>query len=130
VEPGPPGAEAIEAVHRNVIGGRRLGCVDGRLEAAYAAVVDDFERRARRMDRTRFLIRAELAIAFAAPVIAGFLFIAAPGCFCPMFPDPPWYGRLLPWAGALGVIVGLVAMARLSRINPEPGDRTWRYRDY
>jgi hypothetical protein len=36
----------------------------------------------------------------------------------------------MTWAAYVGVIVGLVATVRLSRIDPEAGERTWRYRDY
>jgi hypothetical protein len=91
--------------------------------------MDDLERRALRMEWVRFWIRAELMIAFAAPVIAGFLFIASPGCLCGMF-EPSLVERLFPWVGGAGLIVGLVAMVRLSRIDPEAGERSWRYRDY
>jgi hypothetical protein len=108
--------------------------VVGRPGAAYAAVVDDFERRARRMERVRYWIRAELMIAFmiafATPIIAGFMFIAAPG-FNPYEPyEPSLLERLIPWVGPAGMIIGLVGVVRFSRVDSEPGERTWRYRDY
>lgn len=89
--------------------------------------MSDLERRRRRLRRAHILIRAELAIAVAAPLVAGFLYLAAPGF---MGWREPWLiEQLLPWAGVAGVIVGLVLMIRLSRPDPEGGERTWRYRD-
>jgi hypothetical protein len=90
----------------------------------------DLEQRRRRLRRAHDLIQAELTIAFALPLIAGFLWVAAPGCMCPMFSEPPLITSLLPWAGVVGVIVGIVWMVRLSRPDPEAGERTWRYRDF
>ena len=96
----------------------------------WAYGMDDLERRQRRLDRARFLIHAELTIAVAAPFIAGFLVIAAPGFTGGgMFREPPLYEVLLPWAGVVGWIVGIAWMVRLSRPDPEPGERSWRYRD-
>jgi hypothetical protein len=93
--------------------------------------VNDLERRQRRLDRAHFLIRAELVIAFAAPVVAGFLWVAAPGSTGGgMFYEPSLFEMLLPWAGGIGVIVGIVWMLRLSRPDPEAGERSWRYRDF
>jgi hypothetical protein len=92
--------------------------------------MDERERRTRRLQRARNLIRAELAIALAVPVVTAFLYVAAPS-----FPgggmfEPPLIETLVPWAGVGLFIVGLVWMIRLSRPDPEPGERSWRYRDY
>ena len=92
--------------------------------------MDDLEQRRRRLQNARFLIRAELTIAIAGPLIAAFLYVAAPGTTGPMFSEPPRYVALLPWAGVVGWIVGIVWMVRLSRTDPEPGERSWRYRDF
>lgn len=92
--------------------------------------MDDLERRRRGLQSARFLIRAELTIALAAPLIAGILFIAAPGGPTPMFQRELPIQTLLGWAGVLGVIVGIAWMVRLSRANPEAGERSWRYRDF
>jgi hypothetical protein len=93
--------------------------------------MNDLERRRRRMDRVRTLIRLELAIAFGLPLLAGFLYILMPGGGRPMFePEPSLIDQLVPWAGGAGVILGLVWMVRLSRQDPEAGQRTWRYRDF
>ena len=98
---------------------------------AYRGRVNDLESRQRRLDRARFLIRAELVIAFAAPVVAGLLWVTAPGTMGgPMFSEPPRFASLLPWACVVGVIVGIVWMLRLSRPDPEAGERSWRYRDF
>jgi hypothetical protein len=93
--------------------------------------VNDLERRERRLRRAHFLIRAELVIAFAVPVVGGLLLVAAPGTMGGgMFYVGPPFVPLLPWGGAVGVIVGIVWMLRLSRPNPEAGERSWRYRDF
>jgi hypothetical protein len=80
------------------------------------------------MQRTRFWIRAEFAIAIAGVIAAAFLFVAAP-CLCGGMFAPSIAERLLPWVGFGGLIVGFAAMIRLSRIDPESGERTWRYHD-
>ena len=93
--------------------------------------MNDLERRQRRLQRAHFLIRAELVIAFAAPVVAGFLWAAAPGFSGGgMFYEPSLLETLLPWAAIAGVVIGIVWMLRLSRPDPEAGERSWRYRDF
>lgn len=91
--------------------------------------MSDLERRRRRLGGAQFLIRAELAIAVGAPLVVAFLYVAAPG-FTGDSREPWLLEQLLPWAGVAGVILGLVWMIRLSRPEPEGGDRTWRYRDF
>jgi hypothetical protein len=98
---------------------------------AYRGRVNDLEFRQRRLDRAHFLIRAELAIAFAAPVLAGVLFVAQPETMGgPMFYEPPPFGWLLFLVAIAGVVIGIVWMLRLSRQDPEAGERSWRYRDF
>lgn len=93
--------------------------------------MNDLERRQRRLDRARRLIRAELAIAFASPLILGFLYIAAPQYSHGMFErEPPLIESLVPWVGVAGIIIGIVWTIRLSRTNPEAGESSWRYRDF
>ena len=85
------------------------------------------------MRRARFLIRAELLIAVAAALLVGVWFFAFPVSFVPepvFWGRPRWPASFLTWAAYIGVIVGLGATLRLSRIDPEAGERTWRYRDY
>ena len=90
--------------------------------------MDDLEQRQRRLDRARFLIHAQLTIAFAVPLIAAFLVIAAPGFMYE--PPPTLLGVIVPAVGGVGVLVGIVWVIRLSRPDAEPGERTWRYRDF
>ncbi|HUP55312.1 MAG TPA: hypothetical protein VM408_07380 [Methylomirabilota bacterium] len=92
--------------------------------------MDDVQRRQQRLDRARVLVHTELALAFAVPLIAAFLFVAAPGTMCCMYLEPPLVEVALPWAAAAGVPVGILWMIRLSRPDPEPGERSWRYRDF
>jgi hypothetical protein len=93
--------------------------------------VNDLERRQWRLDRARVLIRTELALAIAVPVVAAFLWVAAPGPIGGgMFYVAPPIVTLLPLAGVVGFIVGIVWMVRLSRPDPEAGERSWRYRDF
>ena len=86
------------------------------------------EQREERLARARFWIRAEFGIAIFAVLTAGFLWVAQPGCLCAMYSEPPLMERLVPWIGVGGIVVGFVWMAWLARLNPERGDRTWRYR--
>lgn len=93
--------------------------------------MDERERRQRRLRRAHDVIRAELAIAFAVPLFAVFLYLAMPGGPGPMFPgEPPPIETFVPWTGVGLFLVGLVWMIRLSRPDPEGGERSWRYRDY
>jgi hypothetical protein len=92
--------------------------------------LSDLERRRRRLARAHIMIRLELVIAVAAAVVAGFLYVAAPRGYEPMFLRPSLFEQLLPFGAIVGTIFGFVWMVRLSRADPEAGDRTWRYRDF
>ena len=93
--------------------------------------MDELERRQRRLRRAHMLIRAELAIAIAVPLFAAFLYVAMSRGWSPMFAgEPPLIETLMPWAGAGLFVIGLVWMIRLSRPDPEAGERSWRYRVY
>jgi len=85
------------------------------------------EERHRRMDRVGHAIRIELAIGFIAPVVVAFVYALGPWGFSPMF-EPLWV-KLVPWIGTAGVVIGLAWLVRLSRLNLEPGEVDWRYRD-
>jgi hypothetical protein len=89
--------------------------------------VNDLDRQ-RRLDRVGHAIRIELAVGFLAPVVLAFVYIVAPETMDGGWFHPLWV-TLLPWIGAAGVVFGLAWMVRLSRPNPEGGDRDWRYRD-
>jgi len=102
-----------------------------RLSRSYREEVESawrYRDRQRRLDRARSLIRAELAIAIAVPLVAGFLFIAAPHTFGA--PEPAFVQSIVAVVGVALYIVGLVWMIRLSRANPENGESAWRYRDF
>jgi hypothetical protein len=87
-------------------------------------------RSARRdVASARRMARTMLAAAVALPVFVLLAWLIQPGDIGPMFSyEPPWYLVALPWAGAAGYVLGLGWMIRIYRANPEPGDRTWRYR--
>lgn len=88
------------------------------------------EERQRRLDRARFAIQAELLIGLMAVILTGYFSImASPWGFDPMFYVPALIQLLLL---AVPVVVSLLAwvwMLRLSRPQPETGERSWRYRD-
>jgi hypothetical protein len=92
--------------------------------------MDDLQARRRRLRRAHVLIRAELAIALAVPVFAGFLYVAAPTFSRGLFWKPSLIETLVPWIGVGLFIIGLVWMIRLSRADAEAGERSWRYRDF
>ena len=92
--------------------------------------MDDLQHRRRRLRRAHVLIRAELAIALALPAFAGFWYVARPGFMGDGLHEPPLIDTLIPWVGVGLFIVGLVWMIRLSRPDPEAGERSWRYRDF
>lgn len=100
------------------------------MRVAYSSAMDDMEGRDRRLRRARVLIRLELALALAAPLVALFLYVAAPGFTGGGMYEPPLIETLVPWAGVGMLVVGVVWIVRLSRPDPEAGERTWRYRDY
>lgn len=62
--------------------------------------------------------------AFLAFVVGPFLFIAAPGFMGP----PPPFEQLSRGVGVLGLVVGFAWMIRIYRADPEPDQRSWRYR--
>jgi len=92
--------------------------------------MNELQRRKRRLRRAHVLIRAELAVAFSIPVVTAFLYLAAPNFPGGGMHEPPLIETLMPWASVGLLIVGLVWMIRLSRPDPEAGERSWRYRVY
>jgi hypothetical protein len=86
-----------------------------------------YEQRPRRLDRVRFAIHAELLVGLAVSLLTGFLLIASPRGFRPMFYEPPLIERLLPAAPVVSLLAWFW-MLRLSRRDPEAGERSWRYR--
>jgi hypothetical protein len=75
----------------------------------------------------RMMARQLLAVAIALPFLVLIGWVMLPGSISGMY-DPAWYEEALPWAGALGYLIGLGWMIRIYRANPEAGKTTWRYR--
>jgi fatty acid desaturase len=69
-----------------------------------------------------------IAIAIATLPITLFLWAAAPGGIQPMMYEPPWSVTAVPVVGAASWLFGLGWMIQIYRADPEPGERTWRYR--
>jgi hypothetical protein len=79
----------------------------------------------------RRMARALLIAAIAMPAVVGVWWILEPFVMDVMSgvpAEPRWYEVALPWAGAAGYLIGLGWMIRIYRADPEPGERTWRYR--
>jgi hypothetical protein len=83
-----------------------------------------YEARQRRLDRARSAIQAELLIGLMVVILMA---LAAPGQF-PMLYAPPLI-QLLVLAAPVVSLLAWVWMLRLSRRDPEAGERSWRYRD-
>ena len=70
--------------------------------------------------------------AIAPAVMLGALFAFPPAMIGPMYEEPP--DPVLPaiviGVGMLGYVVGLAAMIRIYRTDPEAGPSRWRFRDY
>jgi hypothetical protein len=81
--------------------------------------------RQRRLDRARFAIHVELSIGIDAVMLTAFLFFVRGG-FEPMFFVPRWF-QLLFLAAPVVSLLAWVWMLRLSRPQPETGERSWRY---
>ena len=89
----------------------------------------NYEERQRRLDRARFAIQAELLIGLMVVILTGFFSImASPWGSGPMFHVPPLI-QLLVLAAPVVSLLAWVWMLRLSRPQPEAGERRWRYRD-
>lgn len=88
-------------------------------------------RLRRRWDGLTGRAVARYMIAFAAllPLVVLFAWVAEPGFSRGMLYEPSWYEVAMPWAGAIGYLVGLGWMIRIYRADPEPEEPTWRYRD-
>ena len=77
----------------------------------------------------RKIALAEIALAIAAVIAVGFLFLMAPTIHQPMFEREFWVADALLALGVFGLIVGFGWMIRIYRATPEPDPRIWRYRD-
>jgi hypothetical protein len=89
-------------------------------------------RSPRRWDGLTGRAVARRMIVFAAllPFAGVIALIAQPGHMGGgMFYEPQWFEIALPWAGAIGYLVGLGWMIRIYRADPERSTPPWRYRD-
>ncbi len=82
--------------------------------------------------RGREIARAMIVLAGALIALVLFYLVARPGWMGgPMF-EPRYFGLSLDEASLVvgfgGMAVGLGWMIRIYRADPEPGERTWRYR--
>ena len=93
----------------------------------------DIRKREERLQLAQFLARLELTLAFGSHLLLLFLWVAKPGGPSPML-SSSGISQFAPTAAeALGVAmltIGLAWIVRIYRADPEPGDRTWRYRRF
>jgi hypothetical protein len=80
--------------------------------------------------RGRRTARGLIVLAIVYGLVAVFAYLAQPGFMDPMFGVRQRYEIWLPILGVASYLIGLGLMVRIYRANPEPGERTWRYRDY
>ena len=89
-----------------------------------------YEERQRRLDRARFAIQTELLIGLMVVILTGYFFIDAwPWGSDPMSGYVPPLIQLLVLAAPVVSLLAWIWMLRLSRPQPEVGERRWRYRD-
>jgi hypothetical protein len=86
----------------------------------------NYEERQRRLDRARFAIQAELLIGLMVVILTGPPFLAAAGEMSSYLPP---LSQVLLLATPVVSLLAWVWMLRLSRPQPEAGERSWRYRD-
>jgi len=86
----------------------------------------DREDCQRRLDLAYVAIRTELLVGLLVTLLTWFLWIASPGYIAPMSYQPSLFENL-PVAQVLCTLA-LIWMLRLSRPQPEAGERSWRYR--
>lgn len=79
--------------------------------------------------RGRRIARGLIILAIAYGLVAVFLYMALPWFMEPTFGMGPRYEIWLRILGVATYLIGLGLMVRIYRSQPEPGERTWRYRD-
>ena len=90
----------------------------------------NYEERQRRLDRARFAIQTELLIGVMVVILtSSFSIDAWPWGSDPMSGYVPALIQLLVLAAPVVSLLAWVWMLRLSRPQPEAGERRWRYRD-
>jgi NADH:ubiquinone oxidoreductase subunit K len=80
--------------------------------------------------RGRRIARGLIALAIVWGLGALFLWVAQPGYIGPMVVERQGFEIWLPIVGIVSYFIGLGLMVRIYRANPEPGERSWRYRDF
>jgi Flp pilus assembly protein TadB len=79
----------------------------------------------------RFVAKAMIVLtAILGFVVAPFLYVASPGGVEPMFAGPAWRETALVGIAITGFLIGFVWMIRIYRSDPEPDQKTWRYREW
>ena len=80
--------------------------------------------------RTRawYQTRALLALGISAVLVPVVLFVFQPSFMGVLSDPPPLWHDLIPWAGFLGMLLGLAWMIRIVR-GPRDEPPRWRYRD-
>jgi hypothetical protein len=86
----------------------------------------NYEERQRRLDRARFAIHAELLMGLMVVILTGPPVLAASGEMSSYLPP---LSQVLLLATPVVSLLAWVWMLRLSRPQPEAGERSWRYRD-
>ena len=78
--------------------------------------------------RGRRTARGLIVLAILYGLASVFLWVAQPGFMDPMFHPWRWHQAVIPILGVASYFLGLGWMIRIYRAQPEPGERTWRYR--
>jgi hypothetical protein len=79
--------------------------------------------------RGRQLARLELVIAIVSAALVGALFMTAPTGMGGGMVDPAPLWKIVIGVGILGYVIGLAAMIRIYRRDPEAHPSNWRSRD-
>jgi hypothetical protein len=78
--------------------------------------------------RGRRISRGLISLTIVYGLVAVFMWVAQPWFMDPMSGMRPRYEMWLPVLGVASYFMGLGLMVRIYRAQPEPGERTWRYR--
>lgn len=80
--------------------------------------------------RGRRIARWMIVLAIVYGLGAVSFYVTQTGFMDPTFGMGPRYELWLQIPGVTSYFIGLGLMVRIYRSQPEPGERTWRYRDY
>jgi NADH:ubiquinone oxidoreductase subunit K len=79
--------------------------------------------------RGRRIARWLIVLAIVYGIAAVFFFVTKTGFMDPTFGMGRRYEIWMPILGVATYLIGLGLMVRIYRSQPEPGERSWRYRD-